>query len=234
MMDFLISLDKQWMLLINSANSPYWDAFFYIFTQTKTWIPFYVLLAMAFFRHQGGKGLITIIFAALVITICDQIASGIFKEMVERYRPSHDPILKHMVHLVGGKKGALYGFFSSHAANSFGLAVFTALIFKNRFYTATIILWALINSYSRIYLGLHYPGDILAGMICGIVVAALMYRLYLAVIPRFIVIPHHNLRTLKKSLHESFGRQTPVFLAITMLVIISTFLLVAKVVLKLF
>lgn len=110
-MDYLITLDKQWLLLINSMNSQFGDVFFYIFTQTITWIPLYVLMAWAFFKHQGAKGIVSLLFIALVITICDQIASSVFKELFERYRPSHDPVLKNLVHLVAGKRGGLYGFF---------------------------------------------------------------------------------------------------------------------------
>ncbi len=232
-MDYLISLDKQWLLLINSMNSQFGDVFFFIFTQTITWIPLYVLLAWAFFKHQGVKGIISILFIALVITICDQIASNVFKELFERYRPSHDPVLKNMVHLVGGKRGGLYGFFSSHAANSFGLAFFTILIFRNYVYTSAILTWAILNSYSRIYLGLHYPGDILGGLVCGVVVAWLMYQLYLWVIPRFVVISYYNKRTLKMAIMRLFDKRTLTILSLTIFIMIVTMLITSKVIMKL-
>lgn len=232
-MDYLITLDKQWLLLINSMNSQFGDVFFYIFTQTITWIPLYVLMAWAFFKHQGAKGIVSLLFIALVITICDQIASSVFKELFERYRPSHDPVLKNLVHLVAGKRGGLYGFFSSHAANSFGLAFFTILIFKNNLYTAAILIWAILNSYSRIYLGLHYPGDILGGFICGLVVALLMYQLYLLVLPRFVVISYYNKRILKMAIARSFSKRTIAILTLSIVIMITTLLIASKVILKL-
>ncbi len=232
-MDYLISLDKQWLLLINSMNSQFGDIFFYIFTQTITWVPLYVLLAWVFFKHQGVKGMVSILFIALLVTLCDQIASNIFKELFERYRPSHDPVLKNMVHLVGGKRGGLYGFISSHAANSFGLAFFTILVFKNNFYTFAILTWAILNSYSRIYLGLHFPGDILGGLVCGFVVALLVYQLYLLVLPRFVVISYYNKRILKMAIARSFSKRTIAVLSFTILIMIVTLLISAKVVLKL-
>lgn len=232
-MDQLITLDKQLLLYLNSLYSHYGDVFYYIFTQTITWVPFYVLLALAFFRHHGLRGLVSILFVVIVITLCDQISSTFLKEFVQRYRPSHDPVLKNLVHLVGGRVGKPFGFVSSHAANSMGLAVFTALIFRNRYYTLAILAWALINSYSRIYVGLHFPGDILGGWIIGILVATLVYQLYLSVLPRFVVISHHNKRTLKKSLSHSFGRRTPAILALSLVIITATILISAKIILKL-
>ncbi len=232
MLDFLITLDKQWLLYLNSMHTPYFDAFFYIFTQTATWIPFYVLLAFAFLKHQGPKGLISIIFIVLVITLCDQIASTFFKDFFERFRPTHEPVIKDMVHTVMGKRGKAFGFISSHAANTFGLALFTSLVFRNRLFTTSVISWALINSYSRIYLGVHYPGDIIVGALVGIIVGVLLYKLYLIVIPRFLVLQHHNKRILKKSLSESFGKVTPGVLALSMTILIAAVFISAKIVYK--
>ncbi len=232
-MDQLITLDKQWLLFINSKYSQFGDIFFFLFTQTITWLPLYVLLAWAFFRHHGSKGLVSILFIALTITLCDQIASSIFKDLFERYRPSHDPVLQNLVHIVAGKRGGLYGFFSSHAANSFGLAFFTILIFRNHIYTFAILAWAVLNSYSRMYLGLHYPGDILAGLVCGLIVAVLVYQLYLRAIPRFVVLSFYNKRTLKLSISRSFNKRTINILSFTILIMISTLLVASKVALKL-
>ncbi len=232
-MDQLITLDKQWLLLINSMYSQFGDAFFYMFTQTITWVPLYVVIAWAFLRHQGAKGIVSILFIALVITLCDQIASSIFKDLFERFRPSHDPVLKNLVHIVADKRGGLYGFFSSHAANSFGLAFFTILIFRNYVYTISILIWAILNSYSRIYLGLHFPGDILAGLLCGLIVALLMYQVYLWAIPRFIIISYYNKRTLKQAIARTFSKRTVNILSYTILIMIITLLVVSKVILKL-
>ena len=120
----------------------------------------------------------TLLAVTLVFVLCDQISSSFFKEFFERLRPSHEPSLEGIVRLVNGKKGGRFGFVSSHAANSFGLAMFTALLFKKWYYSVLIFLWASVNSYSRIYLGLHYPGDILGGLILGILCGFFVYWMY--------------------------------------------------------
>ena len=122
------------------------------------------------------------LFLAIVIILCDQISSSIIKEIVGRLRPSHEPELEGIVRLLNGHKSGKFSFTSSHATNSFGLAMFSALLYKNWRYTVFIFIWAAINSYSRIYLGLHYPADILGGLILGITIAFLIFWIYKKVI----------------------------------------------------
>jgi undecaprenyl-diphosphatase len=113
------------------------------------------------------------IVAALILSviIADQIASGIIKNVVGRMRPSHEVSLDGLVHIVNGRRGGSYGFVSSHAANMFAIATFTAMIFRNKLYGVLSLTWAAIIAYSRIYLGVHYPGDILGGTIVGVLTA---------------------------------------------------------------
>lgn len=183
-MDHLIYLDKQITLYLNSFHSQYFDNFFYLFTQTFTWIPTLLALLFIIVRKWRRQSWIIILLLALSIVLADQISSSIFKPLVMRLRPSHDPALASLIHTVNGYKGGLYGFMSSHAANSFALAVISASIFKNHLYTAFIILWAAANAYSRIYLGIHFLGDILCGATIGIAVSALLYFVYRRVICR--------------------------------------------------
>ena len=102
-----------------------------------------------------------------VALLCDQFSSSVCKPFFERYRPARDPDFSSMVTIVNGYRGGMFGFFSSHAANAAGIVVYTALIFRNKLYAATAVLWALLTCYSRMYLGVHYPGDILAGLLWG-------------------------------------------------------------------
>ena len=178
MLEKLLQLDKELLLFINGINSPFWDNFFWFYTDTAIWIPFYILIAAAVIYRQNTKGLLTLLFIGLVIVLCDQISSSIIKETVERLRPSHEPDLEGIVRLLHNKKSGKFGFISAHAANTFGLAMFTTLLFKKWWYGIFIFIWAVLNSYSRIYMGLHYPGDILGGMILGLITGCLIFLLY--------------------------------------------------------
>ncbi|MDR2928335.1 MAG: phosphatase PAP2 family protein [Cytophagaceae bacterium] len=178
MLNSLINFDKDLFLYLNGVHSPFWDNFFWIFTGTAVWIPFYITVVTALFVRHKKQGIWTLLAIIAVIVLCDQVSSSIFKDAFERLRPSHEPALEDVVRLLNGKKGGLYGFISSHAANSFGLATFTALLFRKWYYSITVFAWAAINSYSRIYMGLHYPGDILGGLVAGILLGMLVYSLY--------------------------------------------------------
>src|SRR5690554_6303097 len=134
-------------------------------TSKSIWFPMYAVILYVIFRNQGVKGIITVVGLALMVLLCDQISTNIFKEGFERLRPSHEPSIQELVNLVNGKRGGKFGFVSSHATNSFGLAVFSLLLFRYRWYSLFILFWAALNSYSRIYMGVHYPGDILGGLI---------------------------------------------------------------------
>jgi len=228
----LIELDKELLLFINSFHNGYWDNFFWMFTSKEVWIPLYLTIAYVIFKNHGMRGLVTLLAIGLLITLCDQISTNVFKEGFERLRPSRDPDLKYLVHLINGKRGGMYGFVSSHATNSFGLAMFTALLFRKRTYTLFIFIWAAINAYSRMYMGVHYPGDIVGGLLLGLFLGQIVYSIYLRIIPRFIVISHHNKRILKSGLSDSFGTDARlIFFAIILMT--GTLLTAAKVMLKL-
>lgn len=232
MLDSLSFFDKELTLHINSCFSDFFDLFFYMFTSTSVWIPLYVVLACMIFSKQGPRGLVTIFFIAMLILVADQLASGLLKPMVERFRPSHDPVMQYMVHLVNGKRGGLYGFASSHAANTFALTTFLALVVRSRYLSWTMIIWALLNSYSRVYMGLHYVGDIVCGALIGVVAAAVAYELYLRASLRFFVIQHHNKRTMKSGMASMFGKSVPYVVASILVIMIVTLLIVSALMLK--
>lgn len=173
-MNTFISFDKELLLIINHCNSPFFDRFFWLFTSIPIWIPLYLTIGFVILRNNFKLGFTLIITIAITFILTDQISSGIFKNLFERFRPSHEPTLEGLVRIINNYKGGPYGFVSGHAANSFGLATIIALIFRNKWLSFAFLSWAAVNSYSRIYLGVHYPGDILGGAIVGIGVAFAM------------------------------------------------------------
>lgn len=208
-MDYLIFLDKELTLLINGLNCPFLDAFFHAATSTWLWIPLFAAILWMIFRRQGGRGLMTVIVIALLILVADQLTSGLMKPLFERPRPTHDPVMQYLVHTVAGYRGGLYGFASSHAANTFALATFLALVLRRGAFSLSLFSWAIINSYGRIYQGVHFLGDVIVGAIIGIAVGRLVYEAYLHLVLHFFVINHHNKWTLKGGLAKTFGTTEP-------------------------
>lgn len=182
MLEKLMQLDTELLLYINGINSPFGDNFFSMYTDILIWVPLYALILYTIFKKHGMRGFWILLALVLVITLCDQISSSLIKPGVARLRPTREPSLEGLIHIVNGYRGGRYGFISSHAANSFGLAAFSALLFRRPAYTIFIFLWAIINSYSRMYLGVHYPGDILGGTILGLLAGWSVYLLYAKVI----------------------------------------------------
>lgn len=178
--DTLIEIDKYLLLSLNGSDSLFWDGVMKVYTSMAVWIPLALMLLYVLVKNNNIKDfLLLLLFIALIITITDTISSTICKPYFERWRPTRDPVLMYIVDVVGGVRGKDYGFTSSHASNSFGIAVFVLMLIKNRALSVSLILWASINAYTRIYLGVHYPGDILAGTLIGVLTGLGMYRLYI-------------------------------------------------------
>lgn len=184
-METIIELDIKLFLFLNSLHNSVLDEIMQILSNRYVWIPFYLLLIFIFFYKRNIKsGIITTIFIILVLVVTDKISVLCFKDFFCRLRPSRNPDLEGLVHLVDNYKGGMYGFISSHAANTFAIAIFTIQYFKNRIFTISILVWALVLSYSRIYLGVHYPGDVFGGMLFGILSGFLFFKLYIFVLKR--------------------------------------------------
>jgi len=173
--NLLNSWDKDLLLALNGMHSPLWDYSMTLFTLTPAWIVFYATIIVIIAEKHGKKSLFIFFAIALMILCADQF-SGILKHTVQRLRPSQDPAFSQLVH-VFFKKGGQFGFVSAHAANTFAIATFTSLIFRNRKYTMFIFPWAILISYSRIYLGVHYPGDVICGALLGAGIAIGIYKL---------------------------------------------------------
>lgn len=171
----LLEFDKVITLAINSCHSPFYDNFFYIYTQTWTWIPAILLLLVWMWRKGGVRSLYVVAGIALCILLSDQISSSLLKPLVARLRPTYNPEIADLIHTVNGYRGGRYGFVSSHAANAATFVTFTALVFRNRLYTILLSLWAFFTAYSRVYLGVHYVGDVLCGALIGVLVGMGVY-----------------------------------------------------------
>ncbi|HEY5511198.1 MAG TPA: phosphatase PAP2 family protein [Prolixibacteraceae bacterium] len=190
--------DKSAFLYLNGYHSDLMDYVMTLFTLTPTWILFYGVTLYIIIRKYGRKSIPVIISIVLVILLSDQI-SGLLKHSVMRLRPSNDPDVSPYAH-VFFTKGGLYGFVSAHAANVFSFATFTAFLFRSRGYTIFIFPWACLIAYTRIYLGVHYPGDILGGMLLGAFIGWAVYRLLILVESRFF--PIHPYQRSKLNLNE--------------------------------
>ncbi len=181
-MEFLqniLDLDKELFLYLNSFYSDFWDTIMLMITRKETWFPFYVIILYYIVKNYRSKSVLIIISLVLLIFASDQL-SVLMKESIQRFRPVHEPAIQDLVHNVL-RKGGLYGFVSSHAANSFAILVFTSRIFKNKSYFLLLLFWAALFCYSRIYSGVHYPLDILGGAILGGLLGFLFYKLMMFV-----------------------------------------------------
>ena len=189
MLEQLLHIDTEILLAINAWHAPWADRLMWIISAKETWIPLYILLIIYLvkrFRQPATIAkwkwlrpvptcIIIILTIAAAVGLADFIASGILKELVARLRPSRVPELEGILHLVNGYKSGRYGFVSSHAANTMACALLFSLVWRKKIATIGLMLWVAMNCYSRMYLGVHYPLDIIGGLMVGALVAVAAY-----------------------------------------------------------
>ena len=189
MLEQLLHIDTEILLAINGWHAPWADTLMWIISAKATWIPLYLLLiGLLVWRYRQPAPtpikwlqkvpacVVMIVVIGLAVGAADFIASGILKELVARPRPTRVPELEGVLHLVNGYRSGQFGFVSSHAANTMACALLFSLIWRNKIATCGLMLWVAANCYSRMYLGVHYPTDILGGLIVGALVAVAMYQ----------------------------------------------------------
>ena len=192
-MDYLIHIDQQWLLAINGWHAEWADVLMWYVSKFTTWLPLYALLVGLVVYRFGIQwylstqntsnyrytALLRVLIVsagfAVAVGLSDFISSGIIKPWVSRLRPTHEPALAGMLHIVNGYTGGMYGFVSSHAANTVACALLFSLLYRNKYATVALMLWVALNCYSRMYLGVHYPGDIIGGLLVGTLIAGMTY-----------------------------------------------------------
>jgi len=180
MIEFLQDIDRQLLLDINGSDSLYLDRLVRTLTNGLTWIPLYLsLFYMVMKNNDNFRRLLLVLGGAGVcVLLAGTVDDAIVKPLVARWRPTHDPQIGILVDIVDGYRGGKYGFFSAHASNTMSIATFFCWLARSRRLSIALVIWSLVNCWTRMYLGVHFPGDILVGLIWGITVGTGVYFLY--------------------------------------------------------
>ena len=212
----LVHIDTEVLLAINGWHAPWADRLMWIVSAKETWIPLYLLLVgLLVWRYRKPAvtsvkwlqkvpvGVVVIVVIGLAVGAADFIASGILKDLVARPRPTRVPELEGMLHLVNGYRSGQYGFVSSHAANTMACGLLFSLIWRNKIATVGLMLWVTVNCYSRMYLGVHYPLDILGGLMVGVLMAVVAYQVLL----KLGVLSRHDADEEQSNCTDSVGNE---------------------------
>lgn len=176
-MDYIIGLDTDLFLWLNSSHAPFWDFFMKVLTGKLIWIGLYLSILYALWRAYGLKVMVTVLLGCmLAVLLADQFTASMLRPWVGRLRPAHpESPISDIVHIVDGYRGGTYSFPSSHAANTFAVATLLSMVFRQLRFSIAIFIWAMINCYSRIHLGVHYPGDLIVGSVIGVTIGFAFY-----------------------------------------------------------
>lgn len=177
-LDKIVQYDKELLVFLNGLGSENWDSFWMTITNQFSWLPLYVLFLVLIFRSLGWKkGLVLVILAALLVTFSDQLTVFI-KNYTERLRPNRDPEINEIIRIIKNNKS--FSFVSGHATTSTAVSLFMHLTLKKYYkYTILFFIWPLLFAYSRIYIGVHFPIDVTAGALLGMLIGFVFYKLSL-------------------------------------------------------
>lgn len=179
--------DVQWFLYLNNLGEEKWDSFWLLITEKRTWIPLYILFLIVLYRKLGlKKTVLSGVCVALMILSADQF-TNLFKDGFQRLRPCHNPDIQGLFRAVGCEGRGKYGFTSAHASNHIAIAIFIGYVLRSyyKWLIYVLIIWALIIAYSRIYIGVHFTGDVLFGLIIGIISSIIFLKIYKLLIKQF-------------------------------------------------
>ncbi|MBR6715435.1 MAG: phosphatase PAP2 family protein [Prevotella sp.] len=197
----LIELDQSALFFFNGSDSMFIDGLAFVLTSGLTWLPLYLALLYLVVKNNETMAQIGLIIgcSVLCIILADGISEHLFKPWVARPRPSNDPIIKYSVHIVNNIRGMDYSFFSAHAANTMSIAIFFSWLVRSKLLSVFLILWSFVNCWTRMYLGLHYPGDISVGLLWGFIVGSIVYlffrKIYFLVRPKLNYVSSQYTRT---------------------------------------
>ncbi len=179
MLETILNIDTEIFLFFNGMHNSVFDVIMYWVSKTTPWIPLWLFFIYLIIKQYGKKGIIVVLALVAVVGLADYTSVHAFKNVFERLRPCHNPQLIDMVHIVGNHCGGNYGFVSSHASNMFAIASFMSLAVFSKYPKSYILffLWASLVGYSRIYLGVHYPGDVIGGAILGSIIAYVVWKI---------------------------------------------------------
>lgn len=179
-LSMLESFDRDALLAVNGSDSLFLDRVAHVLTTAITWIPLYISLFIVVLRNNDNfrKVLMILGAAGLCVLFAGTVDDLIVKPTVARWRPTHDPVIGAVVDVVDGYRGGRYGFFSAHAANTFSIAIFFCWLVRSRLLSTAMVVWSLTNCWTRLYLGVHFPGDILVGLTWGFLVGTSVYFLF--------------------------------------------------------
>lgn len=209
MIETLLELDTQVFLLFNGMHHPLLDTFMYCFSSRWVWVPLYMVAFLVIMHFYGWKaGLILFVCAVGAVALSDQACATLIRPMVARLRPANpDNPISDLVHIVNGYRGGRYGFPSCHAANTFAFATIMTLTLPTKRLMIGLYSWALINCYSRIYLGVHYPGDLAVGALIGICSGIVFYGVFVLCIQTMLIEKKRTIRiNLSFILPKSYER----------------------------
>ena len=175
----ILDIDRSLTLYFNGSDSLFWDNLMSVMTSTFAWSLLIAMLVYILFKNNSPKdALVILLTIGLMILFADVVCSRIVKPLVGRWRPAQDPQLMYLVDVVNNYRGGRFGFFSGHACNTTCVAMFLSWIFRSRKLTIVLFLWSFLATFTRIYLGVHYIGDITVGALVGCLIGYIFYRLY--------------------------------------------------------